>query len=99
MKKYTITGSTNLEYWMQLNRQQIHVDILEAIQNSIKYPDFVTIQVSSIKFKEHIVNIDIGSINEAIDALNKCLSYFLETEQYELAIVARDCLNYYIQNY
>ena len=94
MRTYTLVDCT-LEDFMELNRQQIHLDILEAIQNAIDAPEFATIEVAVIKSKDHIANIDITTVEEAIDALEKCLGYFVQTEQYELAIVARDCLKHY----
>jgi hypothetical protein len=94
MRTYTLVDCT-LEDFMELNRQQIHLDILEAIQNAIDAPEFATIEVAVVKSKDNTANIDITTVEEAIDALEKCLGYFVQSEQYELAIVARDCLKYY----
>jgi hypothetical protein len=94
MRTYTLVDCT-LEDFMELNRQQIHLDILEAIQNAIDAPEFTTIEVACIKSKDNTANIDITTVEEAIDALDKCLGYFVQSEQYELAIVARDCLKHY----
>jgi hypothetical protein len=94
MRTYTLVDCT-LEDFMELNRQQIHLDILEAIQNAIDAPEFATIEVACIKSKDHTINIDINNEAEAIDTLNKCLDYFVKTEQFEQAIIARDCLKYY----
>ena len=91
MKHYTLENN-NLQDWMLLNKQQIHIDILEAIQNANDCADFETIEVAIIQSKDHTINIDITNTEEAIDALNKCLSYFVETQQFELACIARDCL-------
>ena len=94
MRTYTLVDCT-LEDFMELNRQQIHLDILEAIQNAIDAPEFATIEVACIKSKNNTANIDITTVEEAIDALEKTLGYFVQSEQYELAIVARDCLKNY----
>ena len=94
MRTYTLIDCT-LEDFMELNRQQIHLDILEAIQNAIDALEFATIEVACIKSKDNTANIDITTVEEAIDALDKCLGYFVQSEQYELAIVARDCLKHY----
>ena len=94
MKTYTLIDCT-LEDFMELNRQQIHLDILEAIQKAIDAPEFATIEVAIVKSEKHTANIDITTVEEAIDALEKCLGYFVQSEQYELAIVARDCLKHF----
>jgi hypothetical protein len=98
MRTYTLVDCT-LEDFMELNRQQIHLDILEAIQEAQKWSDylldFVEIEVACIKSKDHTVNIDINNEAEAIDALDKCLGYFVQSQQFELACIARDCLLHY----
>jgi hypothetical protein len=98
MKHYTLNDN-NLQDWMENNKQEIHLLILEAIQEAQKWSDylldFVEIEVACIKSKDHTINIDINNEAEAIDALNKCLDYFVKTEQFEQAIIARDCLKYY----
>lgn len=91
MRTYTLIDCS-LEDFMELNRQQIHIDILEAIQNADDCADFETIEVAVVKSKDQTINIDITNTEEAIDALNKCLSYFVKTQQFELACIARDCL-------
>jgi len=98
MKHYTLENN-NLQDWMENNKQEIHLLILEAIQEAIDTPEFATIEVACIKSKDHTINIDINNEAEAIDALNKCLDYFVKTEQFEQAIIARDCLKYYNNPY
>jgi len=98
MKHYTLVDN-DLEGWMEKNKKEIHLLILKEIQEAQKYSDylldFIEIKIASITSKDHTVNIIINDEAEAIDALHKCLSYFVQTEQYELAIIARDCLKYY----
>jgi hypothetical protein len=102
MKHYTLTDN-DLEGWMENNRQEIHLLILEAIHEAQKRSDymldFVNIDIACINAKDHTVNIGVKDEAEAIDALHKCLSYFVKTEQFEQAIVARDCLKYYTAFY
>lgn len=94
MKHYTIPNN-DLDGWLHNNRQEIHLLILEAIHEAQKRLDFVTIQIACIDAKDYTVNIDVKDEAEAIDALHKCLSYFVNTEQFEQAIIARNCLKHY----
>ena len=94
MKHYTITDN-DLEGWLHNNRQEVHLLILEAIHNAPKIAKFATIDIACINAKDHTVNISVNDEAEAIDALHKCLSYFVKTEQFEQAIIARNCLKHY----
>ena len=98
MKHYTIADN-DLEGWIKNNQQEIHELILEAIHEAQKWSDhlldFVTIDIACINAKDHTVNIGVKDEAEAIDALHKCLSYFVKTEQFEQAIIARNCLKHY----
>jgi len=94
MRTYTLIDCT-LEDFMELNRQQIHLDILEAIQNAIDAPEFDTIEVACIKSKDNTANIDITTVEEAIDALEKCRGYFVQSDQFELACISQFILKHY----
>jgi hypothetical protein len=95
MKQYLLQLNSidEVQDWLIENRQTIHLDILEACEKAPKTDKGkVHIQAACINGVSDCVIIEMGSKDEVVLSLNKCLSYYVLTENYEMAIRTRDCL-------
>jgi len=86
MKEYIVEGS--LKEWMLDNAEEIFENVLETCESQVGLPNIEIMRLVTIN---GVTMFKIKDKESAINALRKCESYFVKTEDYEKAARARDC--------
>jgi hypothetical protein len=91
MKMYTIDAP--VQNWIKDHKDDIYVDILDQCELKLKeYNGDYRIDVALLKTEAGITKFVIKDLEGIFDSLNRAMTYFVETEKYELAARIRDCI-------
>jgi len=88
MKTHNI--ETSVKEWFLMHKDKMYYCILEECEkevNSIK----TCVTVAAIKSMYGVTYFNLSSPEDIVKSLSKCITHFVEKEEYELAARARDC--------
>jgi hypothetical protein len=88
MKTYNI--ETPIKDWVLTHKNDMFYDILEECEKEVNSSK-ESVTVAVIRSFSGVTYFNLPTLDSITQSLSKCIKYFVENEEYELAARARDC--------